>query len=258
MSYASAMLTELAKEQPQVLIDLQNLQLQIVRHGQPIQNSRLREQLLHGAGRRVRILRRSIENIFRLFPPESSRPISEESIADIQVNLHAFVMNLYGIYDNWAWAFVLRHDLEQTLGDRRRVGLFIKATQRELPAALQSYLSSPSMTEWHEKYAKSYRDALAHRIPPYLPPAQFTPEEGERYNALENEKVECIKAMQWDRLEQVWEEQALIGTPCFAFLHAYSEDTPPRPVLLHPQLLSDAKVVIEFGNLFLAHWQERA
>jgi hypothetical protein len=36
-------------------------------------------------------------------------------LADVQINLHAFVMNLYGIYDNWAWAYVLRHDLEAAM-----------------------------------------------------------------------------------------------------------------------------------------------
>lgn len=259
MNYTAEQSESLRGECEKVLRSLQALQLKIVAQGQPLDAaSRLREHLLHGAGRRVGVIRRAISNVYDLFPPETSRPLNSGTIADVQINLHAFVMNLYGLYDNWAWAFVLRHNLEGVIGDRRGIGLFLDATRRHLPQPLRSYLSSPVTIDWHEQYAKSFRDALAHRIPPYLPPAQFTPEEGRRYNELENEKVECIRGRRWERLDQIYAEQAEIGTPCFTFLHAYTEDTPPKPLRLHPQMLSDGAAVVEFGELFLVHWHERA
>ena len=259
MRYTEEQSTHFHNECDRVVKALQDLQLKIVVEGQPLDpSSRLREQLLHGAARRVGIIRRCIRNIYTLFPPETLRPLDSDTLADVQINLHAFVMNLYGLYDNWAWAYVLRHNLEAAIGDKRRIGLFIEATRSRLPQPLREYLSLPATLEWHEKYAKSFRDALAHRIPPYLPPAQFTLEEGKRYNELENEKVECIKAMRWDRLGKIWEEQAEIGIPCMTFLHAYTEDTPPKPLILHPQILSDGMAVVEFGALFLGHWHKDA
>jgi hypothetical protein len=257
MPYTVEQTKELDTELGRALHLLEDLKLKVVVQGQPLDaSSRLREHLLHGAGRRIGVIRRSIQNVFSLFPPDTERPLSSDALADVQINLHAFVMNLYGIYDNWAWAYVLRHDLEAAIGDRRKVGLFQEATRKRLPKALRDYLSSPTTTEWHQQYAKSFRDALAHRIPPYMPPAQFTPKDGKRYNDLENEKVECIKDMRWERLDQIWSEQAGLGTPCFTFLHAYNEDTPTKPLLLHPQMLSDAMAVTEFGDLFLQHWHE--
>ncbi|NCT69285.1 MAG: hypothetical protein GXC76_16775 [Rhodanobacteraceae bacterium] len=233
--------------------------MNIVVQGQPLDPaSRLREYLLHGAARRVGAIRRAIQNIYAFFPPETERPLQQDTLADVQINLHAFVMNLYGLYDNWAWAFVLQHNLEDAIGGRQRIGLFIDATRNRLPRELREYLLSPAATAWHENYAKSFRDALAHRIPPYIPPAQITPEEEARYNELENEKVECIKNGRWERLDEVWAEQGALGVPCPYFLHAYTEDTPPRPLYLHPQVLSDAAAVVEFGNLFLQHWQRAA
>ena len=259
MFFTAEQANHLHRECEEVLRKLQELQLKIVVQGQPLDaTSRLREHLLHGAARRVGVIKRSIENVFSLFPPETTRPLGSETLSDVLINLHAFVMNLYGIYDNWAWAYVLRHNLEAEIGDRRRIGLFNDGMRKRLPSALRTYLSSPATTEWHEHYAKSFRDALAHRIPPYLPPAQFTPEEGQRYNELENEKVECIKAMRWERLDQIYVEQADVGAPCFTFLHAYTEDTPPKPLILHPQILSDGNAVVEFGELFLQHWHGAA
>lgn len=257
MFFSTEQIEHLDQHMTDVLAELQGLQLQVVAQGQSLEaTSRVREHLLHGAARRVGIIKRSIENVFLLFPPSTSRPLNRDALSDVQINLHAFVMNLYGIYDNWAWAYVLRHDLETDIGGRRRIGLFIDATRNRLPAALKSYLTSTTTIDWHEKYAKSFRDALAHRIPPYIPPAEFTPEEGHRYNELESEKVDCIWNCRWERLDEVWAEQAGLGSPCFTFLHAYTEDDPPRPVLLHPQMISDGKAVAEFGHLFLKHWQE--
>ncbi len=256
--YAEALET-LESQCVEVLAMLNDLQLKIVLEGQLLDPaSRAREHLLHGAGRRVGVIRRSIENVFTLFPPSTTRPLDRNTLTDVQINLHAFLINLYGLYDNWAWAYVLRHNLESIIGDRRRVGLFIDATRDHLPEQLRNYLTSPLTTEWHKSYAKSYRDALAHRIPPYIPPAEFVPEEGRRFNELEAEKTECIKNSNWERLEQVWTEQDALGSPNFTFLHAFKEDSPPRPLILHPQLLTDGMAVSEFGHLFLSHWHEKA
>jgi hypothetical protein len=250
---------QLDQHRADVVAELQDLQLQIVAQGQPLEaTSRVREHLLHGAARRVGVIRRSIENVFALFPPNTERPLSRDHLSDVQINLHAFVMNQYGIYDNWAWAYVFRHNLEGVIGDRRRVGLFNSATRNHLPPPLKAYLTTNSTIEWHEKYAKSYRDALAHRIPPYIPSAELTPEEGTRYNELENEKVECIRTRRWEGLDEVWTEQAALGRPSFTFLHAFTEDEPPQPNILYTQVLSDGKTVAEFGRLFLKHWHEAA
>jgi hypothetical protein len=259
MSFTAEQAHQFHRDCEKVRRGLQDLKLKIVVQGQPLDiTSRVREHLLHGVGRRIGVIKRSIENIFSLFPPETARPIDLETIADVQINLHAFVMNLYGIWDNWAWAFVLRHNLEIGRGDRRRISLFNDAMRARLPSPLRNYLSSSTMIEWHEQYAKYFRDALAHRIPPYLPPARFTREEGKHYNELEDEKVECIKAAQWERLDQIYIEQANIGSPCFSFLHAYTEDTPAKLIMLHPQVLCDGMTVVEFGELFLTHWEEVA
>lgn len=255
MTLPTELIANLQNQFPGVCEDLQQLQLKFVAVGQPMPtDSLMREHLLHGAGRRLSVIRRSLQNIFRIFPPNTERPLGEESVADVQINLHAFVMNLYGLFDNLGWAFVLRHNLYADVGGKKGIGLFAKSTQAYLPEPIKSYITSKVMVEWHDKYAKSFRDALAHRIPPYLPPAQFTPEEGVLYNELEDEKIRCIRAHEWERLDKVWAEQASIGKPCFTFLHAFTEEAPPRPTLLHPQLICDGLALVEFGKLFLQHW----
>jgi hypothetical protein len=258
MAYSPDQVSNLLIEHKAVLSGLQSLLLECIVQGHSIAEPRVQEHLLHGAGRRVSLLDRTLQNVFEVFPPSTERPLAEEARADVQINLQAFVMNLCGIFDNWAWAFVIQHDLESEIGGRRNVGLFNNATKKHLPEPITSYLESPGITRWYNEYLKNYRDALAHRIPLYIPPAMFTMEEGERYNKLENEKFECIKSSDLGRLDQIWEEQATIGKPCLTFLHSFSGEDSSRPFLLHPRLLCDAKVVVEFGCLYFEHWHEHA
>jgi hypothetical protein len=240
-----------------VLQGLQQLAVGCVHHGQQTSDPHIQEHMLRGAGRRLAVLRRSIENIYSLFPLNATEKLSRDTLSDVQINLHAFVINLYGVFDNFAWAFVLRHNLVTIIGGRKRVGMFNAATQHYLPDVLKSYLKQESVSWWFDMYLKEYRDALAHRIPLYIPPFTVTENEGEKYNTLEVEKLQCIKAVNWRRLDEIYVEQEAIGVPCYTFLHAFAGGEPPRPVFLHPQVLSDGKTVMEFGELFLKHWHER-
>lgn len=244
-------------EYGKVCYGLQYLMLKTVVAGQESKHPGVKEHLLHGAARRLNILKKSIENIFNEFPPTTNLPLDRDTLYDVQINLHAYVINLYGIFDNWAWAFIHQHDLLVEVGGKHGVGLFNNRTTDHAPKPIRDYLSSETTINWHEKYLKSYRDALAHRIPLYIPPAEYTPEEGERYNQLENEKIGLIKTMQWQRLDEVYEEQANIGRPSFVFLYSYEEET-PKTVIFHPQLLCDGLAVIEFGTLYMEHWKDIA
>lgn len=256
MPYSAETILKLQRESEEVYQALQALQLRCVAQGQATGDVRAREHLLQGAGRRVGVLKRSLQRIYAIFPPSTVRPLQQDALADVQINLHAFVMNLYGIFDNWAWAFVLRHGLTAQVGGKMSVSLFKESTLKVLPDEIRGYLRAEGKTQWHDQYLKSYRDSLAHRIPLYIPPATFTPEEGERYNALEEEKVQCIGSRDFDRIDQIYVEQAALGVPCMAFLHSYSEDEALKPILLHPQLICDAMAVVEFGNLYFEHWHE--
>ncbi|MBF0375966.1 MAG: hypothetical protein HQK72_00610 [Desulfamplus sp.] len=259
MFFFADALDKLERDRYEVITMLNELQQKIIIEAQSLDpSSRVYEHLLHGAGRRVRVIRRSIENVFSLFPPSTAQPLNSDVLDDVQINLHAFLINIYGLYDNWAWAYVLRHDLKSLISNRHKVGLFNEATQRHLPDQLRTFLSSPVTIAWHKSYAKSFRDALAHRIPPYIPSAELTPEEKCHFNELHAEILECTKNLNLERLEEVLVEQGTLGSPSFTFLHAFTEDEPPRPLLLHPQLLSDGMFIADFGHLFLQCWHEIA
>jgi hypothetical protein len=90
-----------------VLDQLQRATEQAVQQSAFAANERAREYLRSGVGRRLRVLHRTLSNMFELFPVETVQPLDRDDLDDAQINLHAFIMNLYGLFDNLAWAFVL-------------------------------------------------------------------------------------------------------------------------------------------------------
>lgn len=228
--------------------------LEFVRAGHATQNQQVREYLLHGVGRRLGVLRECLAFVFATFEPARTAPLSQVELYEVQINLHAFVINLSGLFDNLAWAFVLRHSLLERVGGRKRVGMFLPSTQKTLPAVLREYVTSPTMVTWHGEYLKAYRDSLAHRIPLYIPPATFTPQDQQRYVELDEQERTCIFAHEWEQVEQVRNEKLGLGKACPHFVILVGENSESKPNYLHPQMLCDAKTVLEFCPLFLKHW----
>jgi hypothetical protein len=258
MMYTENQLAQLHAGFPEVTAQLQDLQLATVTQARTATaDPDVRKYLNHGVGRRLGILRKALEEIYRLFPPEQPTPLPRDDLLVTQIHLQAFILNVSGVFDNWAWAFVHRHNLFEAIGDRRRVGMFLGATQVFLPPVLREYVQQPQVSSWHDTYQKGYRDALAHRIPVYIPPARWTDAEAARYEVLEQLKVELIQAHEWQELHEVWAEQDQLGSPCPLFVHEYPAQGAAAPMLLHPQLLSDAKTVTDFGARFYAAWHER-
>jgi hypothetical protein len=218
-------------------------------------NQKVKDYLNHGVGRRLNVIRLSIQKIYELFPPSQDEVLPKATIHEVQIYLQAFVINVSGIFENWAWAFVLRHDLLEKIGGMFSVGMFRPETQQCLPASLKDYVTTEPRIAWH-RYMKDYRDALAHRIPLYVPPSAITRKDVETYNQMEVRKQELYDARDWDELERVSDEQESLGRAYPVFLKEFSNRREGQPIWLHPQLNADGALVLEFAKLFYSAWHE--
>jgi hypothetical protein len=254
MGYDASQILELLRYNAKVRGELQDLMLRNVMEGEALSDQGAREYLHRGVGRRLNVIHLAMSQIYDLFPPSRLQPLPKAALNEVQVYLHAFVINLSGIFDCWAWAFVLRHGLLSSVGGPRDVGMFLQKTQRYLPAALQSYVATDPIKSWHEKYVKSFRDALAHRIPLYIPPSAYTTDDARRFNELDRQKMDFLRAGNADEAHRVMDEQEELGTAALVFMQELTSDPAAKPVLFHPQVNSDAATVVEFGNKFYDHW----
>lgn len=258
MLYSKEQIDSLTAEFEKTVRHLQGLMTEGHRQAGLELNERARKQMTVGAGRRLGVIKRAAENIFRLFPPSQVEPLHRDAVTDVQINLHALVLNLRGVFDNWAWAFLFRHDITDAFVQQKLdVSFFRPKLQSYLPDPLRRYLAAGAISKWHQIYLKEYRDSLAHSIPLYIPPALWTKDDATRYQQLDRTKAALVQANRWDELDAVWDEQDKVGTACHFFLHESPTDDSHKPMMLHPQVLCDLMTVIEFGDLFHQSWHER-
>ena len=253
MPYSHEQIEKLEGQLTTIAAGLLDLYASTAQLGQTLVSTRAKEHLLQGASRRLNVLRGCLINVFELFPVSATSPIASERLYDVQINLHAFVINLSGIFDNYAWSFIYQHGLEAEFANPRSVGLFTKKVQSFLPSAIRDFLQASGIRNWHREYLTNYRDALAHRIPLYVPPSVLNPEKETRFRELEAEINDAVHDHDWEKRDELWGKQSQLGFPCFSFVHSFNEAGPSRDVLLHPQMLSDAMTVTAFGRIYLAN-----
>lgn len=203
----------------------------------------------HGVARRLGLIRKSAGNIFEIYPPARIEPLDRDSLEDVTINLHAFVLHVNALQDNLAWAY----QLEFGMGIKRRldVSLFGDVLGKRLPQPIQDYLDGSGLREWHREYSTDFRDALAHRIPLYVPPSQLTAEEVSRSNELQLIFNLRVAAHDWEAVEAAQNELNALGKACPQFLHCTSTS---KPVVLHAQVLCDARTAIALYETMTTHW----
>lgn len=208
--YTEEQVEQLHEGRRAAIVELQDLNEKfITKVAGQLSNPLAIEYLLHGLCRRLKVIRRSSSVIEEIYPPDRIELLDRNERADLEINLHAFAMNIYGSLDNLAWIFL--HEKGISL-KKENVGLLKKKTLDHLPRPITDALRRASLVTWHETYAKNYRDALAHRIPLYVPPYCVTPKD---------------------------------STPaiCPYFMHSLT-DTDARPVRFHPQMVADIRTVL--------------
>jgi hypothetical protein len=252
MAYNAVDTGVLEAQQMKVVTDLSDVMLENVGQANRQSNKEVRDYLNYGVGRRLNVIQLSIQKIYDLFPPSQVEFLPKNIINEVQAYLQAFVINVSGIFDNWAWAFVLRHDLLEKIGGKFHVGMFLDGTGQCLPPRLKDYVTTEPRVSWHKTYMKDYRDALAHRIPLYVPPWRIDPRDVDAYRQMDVRKQELLDARNWVELERVTDEQERLCKALPAFLKDFSSPE----VYFHPQLNADGALVLEFAKLFYSAWHE--
>jgi hypothetical protein len=204
----------------------------------------------HGFVRRLGTLKRCIENVYSIYPPERFDKPPRDECLDLAINLHSFIFNIFGAIDNLAWIWVkekLITDRGRPLRDQQ-VGLRSgHAIVREsFSTEFQQYLMSRD--NWFQ-HLEAFRHALAHRIPLYVIPYTLHPDKLEAHNDLEDRKEKAYKQHDFLSYDQLDAEQEALGKFTPYITHSVGENAPFVP--FHVQMLADWNTVVEMANEFL-------
>jgi hypothetical protein len=111
--------------------------------------------------------------------------------------------------------------------------------------------------EWYTRYAKNYRDALAHRLPPYVPPFILLEANANRYRELDEAISTALNAHDLEKCAMLEDEQRALTSPAAHFLLSMTDDDGRRPLQLHPQLIVDAMTVHEIARRLSTTFHEK-
>jgi hypothetical protein len=212
------------------------------------QQKKTAEYFRHGFVRRMGTLVRCLDNVFALIPMDTEHVPDKNVLHDAQINIQSFFANVYGCVDNLAWVWVYEKGLDGKIR-RNNVGLRAKHTEvrSTLSAGFQDYLVK--LDAWLD-YIIEYRDALAHRIPLYVPPGGVPTRHVNAYNALEQDIQEALyvrgDAYEYERL-LAEQNKFVIFQPLIS--HSITETT--AHFAFHVQMVVDFMTVDEMGNKML-------
>lgn len=227
-----------------------------------LSNAEAYEYAYHGFTRRLGTLKRCMQNIYALCPPDrakSDKPSRDECL-DLGINLQSFVFNVFGCLDNLAWIWAKERQLKDDKGkllDKNKISLMSKdknkIIRQSFSQEFQNYLDTLQEKKdrpksWHENL-EDFRHALAHRIPLYVPPFAITPEDQEKSDRLEKQMREELKKHNFQEFDRLNAEQDSLGffLPCMS--HSFSENSPR--VVFYSQILDDWNTIAEISEKFI-------
>lgn len=259
MRYDAEQVEAMKLEQEKLSERFEDLMVTALRVRELLGSNDSRNHLTHGVARRLKIVARCIQQLFLLLPPDAEKPLARDELTDLNINLHALLVNLAGVLEDLAWVLAYESPLaEQFAKDPFSVGLFRPKLQEVMPPKLLAHVKSEVFATWYMEYAKNYRDAVAHHIPPYIADRTFSPEDGRAFEELEKAQNALFLAPHFDLEEsqRIRAAQDALGRPALIMTHALSGKHQARPILFHAQAISDGWTIAELLDIALEDMKE--
>ena len=232
-------------------------------------DSRSNEYMTHGFSRRISTLARCIDNIFSYLPPENNEVPEHNLRKDAEINLQAFVFNVYGAIDNLAHICVFEMDIRKSNGNELPASWIgfdksNKHVRNGLSESFRFYLEG--LDEWLDLQS-DYRHALAHRIPLYIPSHAIPAKVAKKYEEL-TQKIAALQQEMFKNItntgefwrlsrerEHLEKEQIKLAHFRPTMMHSFSEQAPE--IIFHAQILADFRTVEEIATFFLGEISEQ-
>ncbi len=207
--------------------------------------------LRFGVMRRLRMLMSSFRSFQSIIMPDRTVPLTQEQSDDVCRDLNAIYINILGLLDNCAWVIVHNAGSATTRTARAMsIGLFKPSIAADPVLKSVAQALSP-YTAW-EAEVKTRRNPAAHRMPLYVPPASYTPEDVAEYERYEQLISTALRAHEFDKLSDLRAASRRIGTFVPAFLH----DPGEKVMELYPTLPQDIGQMVKVGRVVQSFLRE--
>jgi hypothetical protein len=212
-----------------------------------LKDATAKEYATQGFPRRLGVMAHCIQNVFTTVPPEKEEIPSKTQLFDATVNIQAFLVNAFGCIDNLARIWIHEKPVTTARGKplpKGEIGLAVHHThvRTSLSPAFQDYLKT--LDEWLT-FMGSFRHALAHRIPLYIPPYAVRPQDEASYKEIEQKMIGASLKGELAEHGVLAAEQKKLMRFMPWIHHSYLEKA--KPAVFHPQLIADFHTIEELG-----------
>ncbi len=205
------------------------------------------EHAHHGFSRRLGTMARCVTRRFDLLPPDLDGVPEDGVTIDAALYVQAFIFNSFGCCENLAWIWAHERDIRDGAGRPlrpNRIGLGPGCNEMRETFS-DTFLQTLAIYDDWFGYLKDYRDALAHRIPLYIPPWSIDPDLGDEYNALDAAATAALMAHDFDGHGRLIGQRDALRHFTPVITHSLIS---ARPIRLHPQLLNDFDTIVDLGQ----------
>jgi hypothetical protein len=212
-------------------------------------SDRGREFGQQGFARRLQSLKRCIERIYEILPPESEDHPDDDARHDAELIVQAFVFHIFGAADNLAWIWVCEKNIRRANGvelAESAVGIRKEAVRRSFTDRFRALLDERA--DWFT-YLESFRHSLAHRIPLYIPPYVVTHANEAAYHEFDVRMAQAAARGDFRERENLkWQQKELTSFRPW-MQHSFVEEA--HPMVFHVQMLADFNTVHEMALMLL-------
>ncbi|OPZ79193.1 MAG: hypothetical protein BWY78_00185 [Alphaproteobacteria bacterium ADurb.Bin438] len=200
------------------------------------------EYLNFGFLRRLSIIKRCIENVFKTHPPSQKETLSHSERIDLSIYIQSFVINTWGALDCLCWVLVKHYNINIHKND---ISISNKKFKTKLSENSRNDINEyiNECKKWIDNL-KDRRDRLAHKTPLYVPNVIKNFDE---YNNLEKEKIYYASNGNVEKLNETSLKQKDLEHNAMFYTSSYDSEQ----ILIHPQMIADYKTIIEIANKFL-------
>jgi len=248
MSFSLEQIAELEAGREEINVKFQQVRQRLILT--PFSTALAREHTDHGLARRLGILAHCINRVSELLPPAQIDIPDSQQIADATVYIQAFVLNTFGCCENLAWMWVSERGVMNSNGQplpEKRIGLGpgYRQLRASFPLGFRTYLET--FDGWFA-HLKDFRDALAHRIPLYIPPYCIDTERGAEFQTLEAQASAALMQGDLDAYQRICAERDSLRHFKPIMVHSLAD---PRPVIFHYQLQADFNTIVDITEHLL-------
>ena len=171
------------------------------------------------------------------------------------INIQASVFNTSGCVDDLAWIWVKEKPVLKKNGlplSKIEIGLRKRNTdiRGSLSTEFQQYLMG--LDSWFT-LLDNFRDALAHKIPLYIPPYVVPTSKEKNHRALHDLIIEAERQKDFVTAKTLRDEQEALRTFKPIMMHSFEEKS--EPVAFHPQLLANFLTIERLGKKMLMEFE---